>query len=120
MYEFRDRSAPPFVGVVNGTYTLSFPQGAAHSYELQYLFNLNPLDNDEQRALGEAMASYWTNFAINGNPNSGGSGPVSWPGFSTASPQVLGLDVASDGGIQVLTNFDVAHQCSTAWATVTF
>ncbi len=42
MYEFRDQTAIPSVGVENGKYYLSFPQGAAHSYDLQYLYNLHP------------------------------------------------------------------------------
>ena len=123
MYEFRDRTAIPFVGrdATTGAYQLSFPQGAAHSYELQYIFNLNPLANDEQRTLAAAMATYWTNFASNSDPNSGNSVPVTWPNFTTASPSVLGLDIASDGGIAVMTDFDTAHKCSTVWGTaVTF
>ena len=121
MYEFRDRTAIPFVGSTSsGGYTLSFPQGAAHSYELQYIFNLNPLRNDEQRALGSAMATYWTNFAKSSNPNSGATVPVNWPNFTAASASVLGLDVASDGGITVMTDFETAHKCNTVWSAITF
>lgn len=122
MYEFRDRTATPFVGrnATTGAYGLSFSQGAAHSYELQYLFNLTPLANDEQRKLGAAMATYWTNFARSSNPNSGLAVPITWPNFSTASPLVLGLDTTAGGGITVLGDFDAAHKCSTVWSTITF
>ncbi|MDB5915246.1 MAG: carboxylesterase, partial [Ramlibacter sp.] len=121
MYEFRDRSAIPSVGrdVATGAATVSFSQGAAHSYELQYLFNLRDLGNDERRALQGAMTSYWTNFARNGNPNTGNAVPTAWPAF-TASDKVLGLDVASGGGIQVLPTFEADHKCATVWGTVTF
>jgi para-nitrobenzyl esterase len=122
MYEFRDRTATPFVGrnASTGAYGISFPQGAAHSYELQYIFNLTPLANDEQKALGAAMATYWTNFAKNSSPNTGNTVPVNWPSFTTASPSVLGLDVASDGGITVINDFEAAHKCNTVWSAITF
>ena len=117
MYEFRDQTALPTVGVANGRYYLSFPQGAAHSYDLQYLYNLGDLQNDERRALQTAMTLYWTNFAKTGNPNSGGTVPAEWPAF-TGPDKVLGLDVASGGGVKALSTFDADHKCSTAWARV--
>jgi len=119
MYEFRDQSATPSVGVANGRYYLSFAQGAAHSYDLQYLYNLNPLASDEQRQLRSAMARYWTNFAKTGNPNSGAAVPAAWPAFA-GSGQVLGLDVASGGGIQPLGTFEAGHKCAGVWRTVAF
>lgn len=118
MYEFRDQTALPTVGVANGKYYLSFPQGAAHSYDLQYLYNLGDLGNDERRALQAAMTRYWSNFAKTGNPNSGGSVPAEWPAFTAADNRVLGLDVASGGGVKVLTTFDADHKCTTAWGRV--
>jgi para-nitrobenzyl esterase len=120
MYEFRDRTAPPFVGATaTGGYTLSFSQGAAHSYELQYLFNLKALANDEQRALAAAMGNYWTNFAKSSDPNGAAAPAVAWPAF-TGSDKVLGLDVPSAGGIKVLSTFDTDHRCSTTWSGITF
>ena len=118
MYEFRDQTAIPSIGFVNGSYALSFPQGAAHSYELQYLFNLNDLQNDERRALQSAMTQYWTNFAKTGNPN-GGTLPA-WGGFDTGVVQAL--DVASGGGVTSRTaaQFTAQHQCATAWTALTF
>ena len=119
MYEFRDQTAPPSVGVANGRYYLSFQQGAAHSYDLQYLYNLGELGNDERRQLQTAMTRYWTNFAKTGNPNTGGDVPAAWPAF-TAPDRILALDVASGGGVTALTAFEANHQCSRAWPIVTF
>jgi para-nitrobenzyl esterase len=119
MYEFRDQTALPTVGVVNGKYTLSFQQGAAHSYDLQYLYNLGDLGNDERRQLQTAMTRYWTNFAKTGNPNTGGDVAANWPAF-TGPTNVLALDVASGGGVTQLTSFDSDHKCTLAWGIVTF
>jgi para-nitrobenzyl esterase len=115
MYEFRDRTAIPSIG----RNTTSFPQGAAHSYELQYLFNLRDLENNERRELQTAMSRYFTNFAQTGNPNNGGTVPVTWPSF-TATDKVLGLDVTTGGGIKELTTFEADHKCATVWPTLTF
>lgn len=119
MYEFRDQTAIPTVGMANGSYYLSFLQGAAHSYDLQYLYNLGDLGNEERRQLQAAMTRYWTNFAKTGNPNSGGEVPANWPSF-TGPSTILGLDVASGGGIKQLTTFEADHKCSSAWGIVTF
>jgi para-nitrobenzyl esterase len=119
MYEFRDQTALPTVGVANGRNYLSFQQGAAHSYDLQYLYNLGDLGNDERRQLQTAMTRYWTNFAKSGNPNTGGNVPAAWPAF-TGPANVLALDVASGGGVTQLTTFEADHKCSTAWTAVTF
>lgn len=119
-YEFRDRTAIPSVGSdASGNPTISFAQGAAHSYEIQYLFNLRDLKNDDQRALAAAMATYWTNFSRNSDPNNGNAMPVAWPRF-TGSDKILALDIASGGGIKVLPSFDADHQCSSVWSALTF
>ena len=119
MYEFRDQTALPTVGVADGRYYLSFQQGAAHSYDLQYLYNLGDLGNDERRQLQAAMTRYWTNFAKSGNPNTGGDVPANWPAF-TGPANVLALDVASGGGVTQLASFEADHKCGTAWTLVTF
>ena len=119
MYEFRDQTALPTVGVANGRYYLSFQQGAAHSYDLQYLYNLGDLGNDERRQLQTAMTRYWTNFAKTGNPSTGGDVPATWPAF-TGPANVLALDVASGGGVTQLTSFEADHKCASAWTAVTF
>lgn len=118
MYEFRDQTALPAVGVANGSYYLSFPQGAAHSYDLQYLYNLGDLGNAERRELQTAMTRYWSNFAKTGNPNTGGDVPANWPAFTATNSTVLALDVASGGGVKALSSFDADHKCTTAWNSV--
>ena len=123
-YEFRDQTAIPSLGRdASNNYYLSMQQGAGHSYELQYLFNFNdgrPAKNAEQSALAAAMATYWTNFARNGNPN--GAGVAAWADFSTGA--ILGLDVASVGGIAPVTAaaFEGAHKCGAGmpWSVLTF
>ena len=118
MYEFRDQTAIPSVGLdTSAKYYLSFPQGAAHSYELQYLYNLRDLQSDEHRALRDAMTSYWAAFARTGDPN--GAGAPAWPAF-TGADKVLGLDVVSGGGIKVTDSFDATHKCSSVWTMLTF
>jgi len=119
MYEFRDRTAIPSVGMANGKYYLSFAQGPAHTYDLQYLYNLHDLGNDERRALQTAMSAYWTNFARTGNPNQGGTVAADWPAF-TGPDKVLGLDVASGGGVKTLSTFEADHKCVKPWSVVTF
>jgi para-nitrobenzyl esterase len=118
MYEFRDQTALPSVGVANGNYYLSFPQGAAHSYDLQYLYNLGDLGNAERRELQTAMTRYWSNFAKTGNPNNGGDVPANWPAFTAANSTVLALDVASGGGVKALSSFDADHKCTSAWNSI--
>lgn len=122
MYEFRDRTALPSISARADGTPISFAQGAGHSYELQYLFNLRPLANDEQRALQTAMATYWTNFARTGNPNLGRSVPATWPQFAGTGPtSVLGLDVASRGGVATLaTPFETTHRCNSTWSFIAF
>jgi para-nitrobenzyl esterase len=53
-------------------------RGAAHGVELPYAFN-NPVASwtDVDRALADAMSSYWVNFATRGDPN--GAGLPVWP-----------------------------------------
>jgi para-nitrobenzyl esterase len=111
-YEFNDENAPEdFLPPV------SFPYGAAHASEIQYLFNLpvtvpRPSLNAQQLQLSRTMQHYWTNFAKFGTPNS--SGVPTWQKFS-----------AVDGNFQSLippspaqeTNFATAHKCS-FWAAL--
>lgn len=121
MYEFRDQTAPAVIGNVNGSYAVSFPQGAAHSYELQYLFNTTELATDEQRALKNSLTQYWTNFARTGNPSTGGTVPA-WSAFTAGAPVVQRLDVQSGGGITASTAaaFEAQHKCATFWTGLTF
>jgi para-nitrobenzyl esterase len=79
--------------------------GAAHSYELPYVFgNLlseGPLAGGytaADRRLSSTIMDYWTNFAKHGDPN-GGSLP-SWPTFNDASRPYVRLAGALPQGAQ--------------------
>lgn len=75
-------------------------RGATHGAEATYVFNTpGRAWTDADKALGEQVSSYWTNFAKTGNPN--GSGLPNWPEYHAASnnqPTVLGenFDVQPD------------------------
>src|SRR5579862_1827031 len=78
-YEFNDENAPElFLPPV------SFPYGAAHASEIQYLFSLPTAIfpkalTASQQQLAATMKGYWTNFATRGFPTSFGT-PF-WPLF---------------------------------------
>jgi para-nitrobenzyl esterase len=114
-YEFRDESAPS-LGAMSRY--LSLPIGAAHASELSFLFNFKNLEDAEAKALSDAMAAYWVNFARSGNPN--GQGVPAWPPFESAVIQAL--DVAAAGGVKPMpaTAFVDEHKCDTLWAKLRF
>ena len=69
-YEFDDPNAP-----MRFFPPVSFPTGAYHAAELQYLFKLTTQRPDpglsaDQARLSRAMVAYWTQFARAGDPNS--------------------------------------------------
>ena len=111
-YELNDEKAPQ-----NYLRPVSFPYGAAHASELQYIFpvanptgvGLNlarmPLDS-EQQTLSDQMVGYWTEFAKSGNPN--GHGQPFWPRFHRDRQAILSLVEPSPTSE---TNFATAHQC---------
>ena len=79
-YEFHDPN-PPI-----GQPPISFPWGASHTTELQFLFPLfhggtgtTHTLSPEEEILSDRMVRYWTDFAWGGNPNS----PVApyWPRY---------------------------------------
>jgi para-nitrobenzyl esterase len=84
-YEFNDENAPEdFLPPV------SFPYGAAHASEIQYLFALPTAAfpghlSAQQQQLAAIMKGYWTNFASHGNP-----GPF-WPMFNSLTPTMQSL-----------------------------
>ncbi|MEU6294238.1 carboxylesterase/lipase family protein [Streptomyces erythrochromogenes] len=89
-YRFSDRDAPDFTGLppVPG-----LPLGAAHGFELPYLFTIAPLAPAQQR-LADRMAGYWAAFARTGVPASPGAPPWPPPG---APGRVLSLAPGGDG-----------------------
>jgi para-nitrobenzyl esterase len=109
-YEFNDDHAPQqFLPPV------SFPYGAAHASEIQYLFDLptaaiaGPLTGQQQE-LAATMRHYWAHFAARGHPSSP-SQPL-WPRFTSHSRRMLSL-VPPQPHVQ--TDFAAAHHCA-FWA----
>ncbi len=113
-YEFNDENAPQ-----NFLPPVSFPYGASHASEIQYIFpfaagpsglGLNlpqtPL-NASQRQLSDNMVGYWTEFADSGNPN--GNGAPNWPRFHR-DRQVMQSFVPPTPTTE--TNFDTVHKCA--------
>ena len=54
---------------------VSFPYGAAHQSELQYLFDVRNVDvagtlDAQQEQLAARMRGYWADFAAGGSPSS--------------------------------------------------
>lgn len=74
--------------------------GAVHAEEMVYVFqhlDQQPLPwTAEDRAISEAMATYWTNFAKHGDPN--GEGVPQWPAYSEASGAVMHFNAKPEVG----------------------
>ncbi|WP_189571373.1 carboxylesterase/lipase family protein [Marinobacter zhanjiangensis] len=116
-YEFTDRAAPKIIPEGN-----SFNLGAAHAFEIQYIFNsresrLASLDDggrgmtETQADLADAMTAYWANFAKSedGNPNSTDGTGVSWPSVNSTG-EMIELD--PDGiATKSTTQFGDEHKC---------
>jgi para-nitrobenzyl esterase len=106
-YEFADPNAPQlFVPPA------TFPYGAYHASDVQYLFDIPDLQNAPdlnatQRQLADAMVGYWTRFAGSGNPNGGGA--VQWPGYTTANDLFLSLKPPAP---VVEAGFATDHKCA--------
>lgn len=90
----------------------SFPLGAFHSAEVQFVFGHSvggPFDADAA-ALNGAMSGYWTRFASqNADPN--GAGAPSWPVYDTTGARVI-LDTTVTTGTD-----DYAETCA-FWSTI--
>lgn len=91
-----------------------FGYGSPHGQEVAYVFqNLeqnNPNLSASDRAISEAMGTYWTNFTKFGNPN--GDNLPKWPAFSEDNPKVMYFEkephvgpVPSEASLNVLDNY---------------
>lgn len=110
-YEFNDQDAPALAGLPANQ---GFPYGAAHGFEMPYLFTAFPTErplDDGQRALSDRMAGYWTNFARTGNPNTPDA-PF-WPVLRASSPHAASVQslAPGPGGIHPV-DAHSAHGCS--------
>jgi para-nitrobenzyl esterase len=96
-YSF-DRKIPvPPGNAVMGVPATSADIGARHAGEIEYVFGSLDLSlprvpwEPADRALSDAMTTYWANFARTGDPN--GAGLPVWPRYTADSRRVLHLDV---------------------------
>ncbi|MFB8085782.1 carboxylesterase/lipase family protein [Streptomyces sp. NPDC055992] len=111
-YEFNDPDAPVLSGLPAHP---DLPYGAAHGFELPYLFSSVPTEqplSEAQSTLSDRMIDYWASFAHTGNPDTPGA--PHWPALRTTGP-VLSL-APGPGAIHAIDAYD-AHHCA-FWAGV--
>jgi para-nitrobenzyl esterase len=104
-YEFDDQTAPSYFP------PMSFPMGAYHTSDIQYLFPLfkgglgsaHPL-NQAQQKVADEMLDYWANFARNGDPN--GPGLRRWERYDPDADTMIGL-----GSGTLLSGYAVRNRC---------
>jgi len=109
-YEFSDENAP--LGLLPPA---SFPLGAYHSAEIQYLMTVDGIPapfTPDQQALSAAMISYWTQFAKNGNPNS--AAEPAWSPYSPATDEFQSFVPPTPA---VESTFATDHICTDFWDT---
>lgn len=107
-YEFNDPSPPRMFFDV----PVSFPMGAYHGAELQYLWptpTSTPL-SAAQKTLALTMQRYWTDFAKTGDPNS--AGLPAWPRYAKATDEAMSLVPPTPAPEST---FAAGHRCS-IWA----
>jgi para-nitrobenzyl esterase len=108
-YHFTDENAPSLLPQAY----ISFPLGAAHAYEIQYLLSTEEVmlergAGDDQINLANAMVDYWTTFAKSGNPNPESAAIPQWPELSTNDMLDLKADIVSKPS----EDFYNTHSCS--------
>lgn len=100
----------------------SFPLGAAHSTELQYVFQRIPLLDTippftkTQLALSDLMIGYWTRFAATGSPNGGPGKAPYWPRWPGSTGPIQEL-VPSNTAPESFATFSAFHKCG-FWAAI--
>jgi para-nitrobenzyl esterase len=109
-YEFNDENAPPQPTPAG----LTFPLGAYHGSEVQYLFDVGFFFEftPAQKELSQAMVDYWTNFAVSGDPN-GGSLPT-WSPYATSVDQFQSL-IPPTPVVEPSGSFSSDHLCDDFW-----
>lgn len=91
---------------------VSFPHGATHTAELQYLFThltQKPVLTTQQNELASSMRLYWAQFANSGRPNVLFDAAPRWPAFSLLTNAIQGF-VAPTPALRP--NFAGDHHCS--------
>jgi para-nitrobenzyl esterase len=107
-YEFDD----PQARVPAGYEGVSFPLGAYHTAEIQYVFAADPVKfSPSQWALARRIQSYWTSFARTGRPV---APALPWPRFEAEHTTERRLAPGRDRNL-VGTSFAVDHHCE-FWA----
>ncbi|HET7865209.1 MAG TPA: carboxylesterase family protein [Burkholderiaceae bacterium] len=106
-YEFADRTVPAL-------FPVSFPMGAAHTTELNYLFNIagKAAPTATQQVVADAIVGYWSRFAATGNPNTTAA-PTAWPALGTTESVMQFGDTANT--LVPDAAFTATHRCSTVW-----
>ncbi len=105
VYRFDWDEEPTLLGT-----DLSKMLGAAHGFEIPFVFGHFDLGRESRRIfteenrpgreeLSEAMRAYWAEFARNGAPDRGGKNLPEWPAW--AGRQTMLLDTSAGGGIRV-------------------
>jgi len=107
-YEFNDENAPPQPTPAG----LSFPLGAYHGSEIQYLFDTGFFFEltAPQQQLSAAMVSYWTNFAATGDPNGG-----TLPTWSLYNPTTDVFQSFIPPTPTTESTFNTDHMCDSFW-----
>ncbi len=106
-YEFNDENAPE-----NFLPPVSFPYGAPHASEIQYLMGLPTAAfpgtlSAQQQQLATIMKEYWTNFAKRGFPTSFGTS--FWSLFNNLTQKMQSLAPPAP---QAETDFANTHNCA--------
>ncbi|PZU08004.1 MAG: carboxylesterase [Sphingomonas sp.] len=109
MFEFSDRTAPPFqsLGTGGGKAAPEFNRGASHTVELQYLFGYRAAAHGlsaDQQALADEMAHRWVRFARDGVT-------APWKPFDRQMPAITRFALPQDGGIVVRNDIADEHRC---------
>lgn len=115
-YEFNDRNAPSIIPSGN-----TFPLGAAHAFEIQYVFGSDESRadptrtggamNEDQIELAALMTRAWAQFATTGNPNAETVEGEAWMEFSSGNSLI---EFIPDGTTTLSeANFRMRHRCAT-------